>query len=582
MRQQPTPASAPTPASPPAPEAAPATPPIAVVRRTVHLLPHARTTPFSRQELARADAVSSSRAREDYLAAHILVRLCAARYLGVPANTLVVRQECPHCAADDHGRPFLPDHPGVGISLSHTRGAVAAAAGEGPVGVDIEEITAVRFDPRLARRVLGDRELSTVLGSADPRRAFLRHWVRKECLVKVGSTALGGLRESDVGPLGTGAGPGTGPAAGPDGGGSAGGWRFRDWADPAGTLLAAVVARTPPTFTELSARAPGPATGTAPVPATGTATGTATRTVTVTTSPRRQPPPTRTREEEHMPDHPRPADTPARPAARTATPRRFLMCRPEHFGVSYSINPWMRPEKPVDTSLAVSQWEGLRGLYRELGHTVVEIDPLPGLPDMVFAANGATVVDGRVLGARFRHAERTAEGPAYLEWFRSQGYRELHWPEFINEGEGDILTVGRRLLAGTGFRTDSLSHHEAQEFFGLPVTTLRLVNPDYYHLDTAIAVLSDTEVMYYPAAFSEGSRSVLRELFPDAILASDEDAAVFGLNALSDGRHVLLPEAAVGLARQLRARGFEPVGVDLTELLKAGGSVKCCTLELRD
>ncbi|MFB8240352.1 dimethylargininase [Kitasatospora purpeofusca] len=266
---------------------------------------------------------------------------------------------------------------------------------------------------------------------------------------------------------------------------------------------------------------------------------------------------------------------------RVATPRRFLMCEPLHFDVTYSINPWMDPGKPVDPGLALAQWTALRELYLSLGHTVEVIEPAPGLPDMVFAANGATVLDGKVLGARFRHVERTAEGPAYLNWFARHGYRELHWPEHINEGEGDYLVVGRRILAGSGFRTDRRSHAEAQEFFGVPVIGLTLVDPRFYHLDTALAVLSDDEVMYYPAAFSEGSRAVLRELFPDAILAEEEDAAVFGLNALSDGRHVLLPAAATGLRRKLRERGFEPIGVDLTELLYAGGSVKCCTLELR-
>ncbi|MFD0359635.1 dimethylargininase [Streptomyces sp. NPDC127110] len=268
--------------------------------------------------------------------------------------------------------------------------------------------------------------------------------------------------------------------------------------------------------------------------------------------------------------------------ARVATRRRLLMCRPRHYDVTYSINPWMHPENSTDPALAVRQWERLRDLYRELGHFVEEIDPVEGLPDMVFAANGATVVDGKVYGARFRHAQRTAEGPAYLGWFERRGYRDVLWPEYINEGEGDFLTVGRRILAGTGFRTDPRSHAEAQEFFGLPVTSLTLVDPEYYHLDTALAVLSDDEVMYYPAAFSEGSRAVLRTMFPHAILATAEDAAVFGLNAFSDGRHVLLPEAATGLMAQLSARGFEPVGVGLSELLKAGGSVKCCTLELRD
>ncbi|MET8702473.1 dimethylargininase [Kitasatospora sp. NPDC058032] len=266
---------------------------------------------------------------------------------------------------------------------------------------------------------------------------------------------------------------------------------------------------------------------------------------------------------------------------RTATQRRLLMCSPSHFDVTYSINPWMAPEKPTDGSLAVAQWERLRDLYRDLGHIVEMIDPLPGLPDMVFAANGATVVDGRVLGARFRSFERTAEGPAYLAWFREHGFGEISWPEHLNEGEGDFLLAGRTLLAGTGFRTDRRSHDEAQDFFGVPVISLNLVDPRFYHLDTALAVLSDHEVMYFPEAFSESSRRVLRNLFPDAILATEEDALAFGLNAFSDGRHVLLPQSAVHLIDELRQRGFEPIGVDLSELLKAGGSVKCCTLELR-
>ncbi|MFD8477911.1 dimethylargininase [Kitasatospora sp. NPDC059673] len=270
-----------------------------------------------------------------------------------------------------------------------------------------------------------------------------------------------------------------------------------------------------------------------------------------------------------------------RPSGRTATPRRLLMCRPQHFDVAYSINPWMHPERPVDGALALHQWERLREVYLSLGHTVEVIEPIPGLLDMVFAANGATVVDGKVLGARFRHVERTAEGPAYLDWFIRQGYRDVLWPEFINEGEGDYLPVGRRILAGTGFRTDQRSHYEAQEFFGLPVTSLTLVNPEHYHLDTALAALSDTEIMYYPAAFTPGSRSVLEHLFPDAIHADARDAAAFGLNAFSDGYNVVLPQAATGLAERLREHGFNPIGADTTELLKAGGAVKCCTLELR-
>lgn len=268
---------------------------------------------------------------------------------------------------------------------------------------------------------------------------------------------------------------------------------------------------------------------------------------------------------------------------RSATPRRYLMCPPEHFGVIYTINPWMDPAKPVDVALAVAQWEDLRDRYRSLGHTVEELVPRHGLPDMVFAANGATVVDGRVLGARFAHREREAEAAVHLEWFRAHGFPSVREPVHINEGEGDFAVTASYLLAGRGFRASPLSHGEAQEFFGRPVLGLDLVDPRYYHLDTALTVLDDTtdEIMYYPPAFSPGSREVLRRLFPDALTAGDEDAAVFGLNGVSDGLHVLLPQAATGLFEPLRDRGFEPVGIDLSELLKGGGSVKCCTQELR-
>ncbi|MFI8340021.1 dimethylargininase [Streptomyces sp. NPDC085639] len=266
---------------------------------------------------------------------------------------------------------------------------------------------------------------------------------------------------------------------------------------------------------------------------------------------------------------------------RDATPRRYLMCPPAHFKVTYSINPWMDPTKPVDLPLALAQWEDLRDRYRALGHIVETLEPEPALPDMVFAANGALVVDGRVLGARFAYPERAAEAEIHLDWFRANGYTEIHEPSHVNEGEGDFAVTDGYILAGRGFRSSPLSHDEAQEFFGRPVIGLDLVDPRYYHLDTALSVLDGDEIMYYPDAFSPGSQGVLRRLFPDALIADGRDAAALGLNAVSDGLHVLLPQAATGLLAPLRDRGFEPVPLDLGELLKGGGSVKCCTQELR-
>jgi N-dimethylarginine dimethylaminohydrolase len=277
------------------------------------------------------------------------------------------------------------------------------------------------------------------------------------------------------------------------------------------------------------------------------------------------------------------------PSARIAQRRTYLMCRPEHFTVSYSINPWMEPAKPTDTARAVAQWQTLYETYLALGHDVHLIDPVEGLPDMVYTANGGFLVDGVAYGPRFRFEERAGEARPFMDWFAENGFRVAE-PVEVNEGEGDFLLVGDTILAGTGFRSTGHSHREVGEVFGREVVSLTLVDPRFYHLDTALTVLDPVEgpggveranIAYLPGAFDDASRAALAERFPDAILVSDADGDVFGLNSASDGLNVFISPRATGFEAQLRERGYHPVLIDLSELLLGGGGIKCCTLELR-
>lgn len=267
------------------------------------------------------------------------------------------------------------------------------------------------------------------------------------------------------------------------------------------------------------------------------------------------------------------------PRIRTPRLRRYAMTAPTFFTVEYAINPWMDTSTPVDTGLAVRQWEDLRSTYRALGHTVEMVEPVAGLPDMVYAANGGLIVDGTAVVARFAYPQRAGEAKAYAEWMSSRGF-EPKYTHHTNEGQGDLLVVGSMILAGHGFRTHRRAHDEVAQLTGLPVVSLELVDPRFYHLDTALAVLDDTTIAYYSPAFSAAARARLQGLFPDAIEVTSADAYVLGLNVVSDGRHVVVPATATGFAQQLTDAGFEPVAVDLSELLKGGGSVKCCTLEV--
>jgi arginine dihydrolase len=273
-------------------------------------------------------------------------------------------------------------------------------------------------------------------------------------------------------------------------------------------------------------------------------------------------------------------------ATRAPRHRTYLMCPPEYFTVAYAINPWMDASTPVDADLAVKQWDGLRETLVGLGHTVHVLEPIEGLPDMVYAANGAFSVDGVVYGARFRHPQRAAEAPAHRAFYEAD---PATWrfvaPARTNEGEGDFAYLpgahGGLALAGYGFRTEVAAHAEAQEVLGRPVVSLRLVDERCYHLDVALAALDDATIAYWPGAFSPASQRVLAALFPGAVVAAEQDALAFGLNLVSDGRHVLMSAEAAALAARLADLGYEPIPVELGELKKGGGSVKCCVAELR-
>ncbi|WP_313405570.1 dimethylargininase [Aeromicrobium sp.] len=276
---------------------------------------------------------------------------------------------------------------------------------------------------------------------------------------------------------------------------------------------------------------------------------------------------------------------PASTSVRRARTRTYVMCPPTHFEVAYAINPWMDPSRPVDRHAAHAQWLALHDAYRRLGHRVELMDPVPGLPDMVFAANGAVSAGHRTYGAAFAFPQRQAEAHAHVDFLRSLG-RAVARPEHTNEGEGDFLVLADRILAGHGFRTSTTAHAEAAVVLDRPVVSLELVDPRFYHLDVAIGVLDDgrgeapADIAWFPGAFSAASRELLRALFPGSWECSEAEALTFGLNLVSDGLNVVLPREASQLATAVAERGYRPVPVELGEFVKGGGSVKCCTAEL--
>jgi N-dimethylarginine dimethylaminohydrolase len=274
---------------------------------------------------------------------------------------------------------------------------------------------------------------------------------------------------------------------------------------------------------------------------------------------------------------------------------RFLMCAPEHFAVTYAINPWMDPKRwsrdnRALTAASRKEWEHLHRVMQDLGAEIELVPAVPGLPDLVFTANAAVVLDGKALLARFRHAERQAEEPHYEAAFRALKDRGLisavgKLPDgIVLEGAGDCVWDPTRnhFWMGYGQRSDADARAIVEREFGVDVVALELADARFYHMDTALRPLPGGEVIYYPNAFTAAGRAEIRKRLPaeKRIEIKFDDARLLAANAVSIGDAVMLSRCGTALRAAIERHGYRVITTPLGAFLRSGGSAFCLTLRL--
>ena len=265
----------------------------------------------------------------------------------------------------------------------------------------------------------------------------------------------------------------------------------------------------------------------------------------------------------------------------------YLMCPPEWYDVNYVINPWMagnlhRPSRDK----AFAQWKELHSHLQRIADIRL-IHGQPGSPDMVFVGHTALVQHGIAALSSFCHPQRQTEEQPLRRWFQSSGFLVWETPrETAFEGEGDALfnASGDHLWAAHGVRTCKQSHRHVADAWHTRVTSLHLVDPRFYHLDTCFAPLTGGHLLYFPGAFDQPSLAKIEAAYPaeKRIAVTEREATHFACNVINVGQSILMGATGTDLAQRLGRLGYEVTELNLSEFIRGGGSAKALVLRLSD
>ena len=270
-------------------------------------------------------------------------------------------------------------------------------------------------------------------------------------------------------------------------------------------------------------------------------------------------------------------------------PNKILMVYPKGFTVAYSINPYMKDQdgnlNQVDPLLAVSQWEDLKALFEKLGSEVSVIQGQEGLPDMVFSANQTFPFreesgKGCLLLSQMKSNYRQPEVSYFKKWAQENALSiyELSGSSSF-EGMGDALWDYDKgeIYGGFGPRTDVAVYLEIEKITKAKVHRLKLVNENFYHLDTCLCLLGNSTAFAVREAFDQEGWQILKNQFSTLIEIPEEEALKnFAGNMLClNSKDVVLQSGSSETRQNLESCGFNVYEVETTEFMKAGGSVFC-------
>ncbi|WP_212972140.1 dimethylarginine dimethylaminohydrolase family protein [Bacillus sp. J14TS2] len=261
--------------------------------------------------------------------------------------------------------------------------------------------------------------------------------------------------------------------------------------------------------------------------------------------------------------------------------KKVILCEPKYMAIREIINETQKHynNRQIDHHLAEEQHLQFITSLRECGVEVFVIPPKKEYPEQVFTRDIGFTIGHQVCVSKMARTIRQGEE---IELKNSLTHHQLPYLD-IQEGRiegGDVMIDGITVYVGVSSRTNkqaiSFLKNALPDYHIVPIP----FQDQYLHLDCVFNILSKEEALYFPQAFDENTIALLKEKY-NLIEVTEDEQFTLGTNVLSiGGKRLFSLPVNQKVNQQLRKKGYTVIEIDLSEIIKSGGSFRCCTLPI--
>ncbi|OIJ21396.1 hypothetical protein BKP45_01040 [Anaerobacillus alkalidiazotrophicus] len=261
--------------------------------------------------------------------------------------------------------------------------------------------------------------------------------------------------------------------------------------------------------------------------------------------------------------------------------RKVILCEPKHMTIRDVINDTQKHFKDVGIHIekAMEQHKHFAQVLRDNNIDVILLPPAKKFPEQVFTRDIGFTLGHTIFVADMANNIRRGEEQILKDWLKGE---EVSYYNIIGdqiEG-GDVIIDGGMIYVGISDRTNEAAiAHLTRLLPSFTIITVPFQNK-YLHLDCIFNILSPSEALIYPGVIDKKKEELIASRY-ELIEVTKEEQFTLGTNVLSIGnKKVISLPVNKNVNNELRKRGYEVIEVDITEIIKSGGSFRCCSMPL--